>query len=314
MSKEKRIEESLNVLNDLGMPRAQLNERSALCLLALLNLRPDKDWASSENPLIGITPIMDWSREFYGKQYAPNTRETFRRQTMHQFIQAGIALYNPDKPDRPVNSPHAVYQIEPQLLTVLRLFGTQSYKTHLASFLKKRLSLAEQYAKKREMLQIPVKINGKSEIRLSAGHHSRLIAAIIEEFASRFVPGGILVYVGDTEDKFGYFDDALLSRLGVQTDNHGKMPDIVIYFPDKNWLLLVEAVTSHGPMDGKRHHELSKLFEKCTAGLVFVSAFPDRKTMNKYLEVIAWETEVWIADNPTHLIHFNGIRFLGPYK
>lgn len=314
MSKEKRIDESLKVLHDLVMPRAQLNERSALCLLALLNLRPDNDWASSENPIIGITPIMDWIREFYGKQYAPNTRETFRRQTIHQFIQAGIALYNPDKPDRPINSPHTVYQIEPRLLAVLRRYGTKGYKAHIASFLKKRCSLVEQYAKNREMLQIPVIINGRSEIRLSAGHHSQLIAAIIEEFASRFVPGAILVYVGDTEDKLVYFDDALLSRLGVQTNNHGKMPDVVIYYPDKDWLLLVEAVTSHGPMDGKRHHELSMLFEKCTTGLVFVSAFPDKKTMNKYLDSIAWETEVWIADHPTHLIHFNGIRFLGPYK
>ena len=49
---------------------------------------------------------MSWVREHYGKEYAPNTRETFRRETMHQFVQAGIVQRNPDKPDRPVNSPH----------------------------------------------------------------------------------------------------------------------------------------------------------------------------------------------------------------
>ncbi|MFS2517149.1 MULTISPECIES: BsuBI/PstI family type II restriction endonuclease [Parabacteroides] len=27
---------------------------------------------------------------------------------------------------------------------------------------------------------------------------------------------------------------------------------------------------------------------------------------------IAWETEVWIAENPGHMIHFNGDRFIGP--
>jgi hypothetical protein len=35
--------------------------------------------------------------------------------------------------------------------------------------------------------------------------------------------------------------------------------------------------------------------------------------MSRYLGEIAWETEVWVADAPSHLIHFNGERFLGPY-
>ena len=103
----KHISDAINILAALGMPRAQQNERSALCLLALLNLTPDKKWRESEKPLLGITPVMDWARQYYKKDYAPNTRETVRRQTMHQFVDAGIALYNPDKPDRPVNSPNS---------------------------------------------------------------------------------------------------------------------------------------------------------------------------------------------------------------
>src|SRR6266705_1297697 len=100
-NKELRLQEALSILADRGMPRAQQNDRSALCLLALLDLTPDKPWTEATSPLVVITPIMDWTRAFYDKDYAPNTRETVRRQTMHQFIQAGIALYNPDKPDRP---------------------------------------------------------------------------------------------------------------------------------------------------------------------------------------------------------------------
>src|SRR5512136_610237 len=116
MNEREAIAAALAILSALGLPRAQQNERSALCLLALLNLTPDKTWAQAESPLIGITPIMDWAREYYHKAYAPNTRETVRRQTMHQFVAAGIALYNPDDPKRPVNSPKAVYQIEPNTL------------------------------------------------------------------------------------------------------------------------------------------------------------------------------------------------------
>ena len=307
------IEAAHQIIIALGLPRAQQNERSALSLLALLNLTPGKSWADAENPLVGITPIMDWAREHYGKEYAPNTRETFRRQSMHQFCDAGVALYNPDKPDRPVNSPKAVYQIEPAALALLRTFGTPAWHDSLAAYLAERETLVARYAKEREQNRIPVEIAPGQQITLSPGEHSELIRAIIEDFAPRFAPGSVLVYAGDTGDKWGYFDAPLLAGLGVDVDSHGKMPDVVLHFVEKNWLLLVESVTSHGPVDGKRHAELAKLFAGSKAGLVYVTAFPNRSIMGRYLGEIAWETEVWVADAPSHLIHFNGVRFLGPY-
>jgi hypothetical protein len=97
-------------------------------------------------------------------------------------------------------------------------------------------------------------------------------------------------------------------------DEHGKMPDVVVYHEEKNWLVLIEAVTSHGPVNPKRRLELRELFAASKVPLVFVTAFLDRKTMVRYLGDIAWETEVWIAESPTHLVHFNGERFLGPYE
>ncbi|ENA1666725.1 restriction endonuclease [Escherichia coli] len=308
------IEAAQQIIASLGLPRAQQNERSALCLLALLNLTPGKAWADAENPLVGITPIMNWVREHYGKVYAPNTRETFRRQSMHQFCAAGVALYNPDKPDRPVNSPKAVYQIEPAALSMLRTFGSPAWHDSLATYLAERETLVTRYAKEREQNRIPVEIAAGQQITLSPGEHSELIRAIIEDFAPRFAPGSVLVYAGDTGEKWGYFDAPLLAGLGVDVDSHGKMPDVVLHFTAKNWLLLVESVTSHGPVDGKRHAELARLFAGSTAGLVYVTAFPNRSIMGRYLGEIAWETEVWVADAPSHLIHFNGVRFLVPYS
>ncbi|WP_368163490.1 BsuBI/PstI family type II restriction endonuclease [Aeromonas sp. R6-2] len=307
------IEAAQQIIVALGLPRSQQNERTALCLLALLNLTPGKAWVDAENPLVGITPIMDWARKHYGKDYAPNTREAFRRQSMHQFCDAGVVLYNPDKPDRPVNSPKAVYQIEPTALVLLRTFGTPAWHDSLANYLAKRDTLVARYAKEREQNLIPVEIAPGQQITLSPGEHSELIRAIIEDFAPRFAPGSVLVYAGDTGDKWGYFDEPLLAGLGVDVDSHGKMPDVVLHFTAKNWLLLVESVTSHGPVDGKRYAELAKLFAGSTAGLVYVTAFPNRTLMGRYLGEIAWETEVWVADAPSHLIHFNGVRFLGPY-
>jgi len=309
----KHITEANQILISFGLPRAQQNERSALCLLALMNLTPRKKWARAENPLMGITPIMNWVREHYQKEYAPNTRETFRRQTMHQFVNAGIALYNPDRPDRPVNSPKAVYQIEPATLELLRSFGTKAWHDKLMNYLARSETLAARYAKKREQNRIPVQIAESKKITLSPGEHSELIRAIITEFGPRFAPGSVLIYAGDTGDKWGYFDAPLLANLGVNVDSHGKMPDVVLYNADRNWLLLVEAVTSHGPVDGKRHAELAHLFAEAKAGLVYVTAFPSRAVMARYLRDIAWETEVWVAEAPSHLIHFDGKRFLGPY-
>lgn len=313
MAEEDKIADALQVLENLGMPRAQQNDRSALCLLALLDLKQGKSWSDASSPLAGITPMMEFARDHYGKQYKPNSRETFRRQTIHQLVAAGIVLYNPDDPARPVNSPKAVYQIEADSLKLMRSFGAAAWNKNLAKYLKTRQTLTARYAKERDMKKLPVTLATGETIRLSPGAHSKLIKAIIEEFAPRFVPGGVLIYAGDTGEKWGYFDKELLAKLGVAVDGHGKMPDVVLHYRERGWLLLVESVTSHGPVDGKRHEELARLFAKSKAGLVYVTAFPSRAIMARYLGEIAWETEVWCADAPSHLIYFNGERFLGPY-
>lgn len=310
----KKVREALRILTDVGMPRAQLNERSAICLLAIVDVTSNKRWSDALAPLIGITPIMEFAAKHYrDKPYAPNTRETIRRQTMHQFCDAAIALYNPDNPGRAVNSPKAVYQISPEALSLVRAYGSTQWKRALALFRKQRKSLAERYAAARETRHVPLIIANGQTVRLSPGEHSDLIRQIVDVFGPHFAPGGRLLYVGDTGKKWGYFDEAGLTALGVTVDSHGKIPDAIIYFSERNWLLLVEAVTSHGPVNSKRHDELRSSFRNASLGLVFVTAFPSRAVMSKYLGEIAWETEVWCADNPTHLIHFNGERFLGPY-
>lgn len=310
----KKVREAQHILLELGMPKAQQNERSALCLLALSGLKPNEPWDKARNALIGITPIMEFSAQHYrDKPYAPNTRETIRRQTMHQFCDAGLAAYNPDQPDRAVNSPAAVYQITAEMQTLVRTYGKPNWETALRRFKGQQQSLAARYEAKRELARVPLKLGDSNTVRLSPGKHSELIRQIVEVFAAHYAPGGSLLYVGDTGEKWAFFDSAGLKALGVTPDSHGKFPDVIIHMPDKNWLLLCESVTSHGPVDGKRHQELKRLFASSKAGLVYVTAFPTRAVMARYLPGIAWETEVWCAEAPTHLIHFNGTRFLGPY-
>jgi adenine-specific DNA-methyltransferase len=308
-----KIDEALSILKVLDVPREQQNERSALTLLSLLDLKPRGKWAAAKSPLMGITPMMDFFREHYGKEYAPNTRETVRRQTIHQFRDAGIVVANPDEPSRPVNSPKAVYQIEAGLLKLLKTFGTAEWEKGVKTYLSSVETLKKKYAQERFMQKIPLQLAEGKTISLTPGGQNVLVEQIVNEFCPRFTAGALLLYIGDTGDKFAHIDEERLGQLGLTVDSHGKMPDVIVYFEKKNWLVLIEAVTSHGPVNPKRMGELKGLFKGAKVGLVFVTAFLDRGAMVKYLPEISWETEVWVADAPSHMIHFNGERFLGPY-
>jgi adenine-specific DNA-methyltransferase len=309
---KKRIDETLAVLKALRLPRAQQNQRSALTLLALLDLQPATPWNKASNPKRGITEMMDYFKQYYGVEYAPNTRETVRRFTIHQFMDAGLAIANQDQADRAVNSPRYGYQIEPGTLDLLRTYGTPEWEQRLRTYLASQEVLQERLKKARQENRILVN-TGKEEIALSPGQNE-LIKAIIEQLRVRFTPGGTVLYVGDAGNKLLVFEEEALAALGLTFDRHGKMPDVVIHYAEKNWLVLVEAVTSHGPINPLRHRQLKSLFADSSAGLVFITAFLDRKAMVEYLKDISWETEVWIEEEPEHLIHFNGERFLGPHE
>ena len=236
--------------------------------------------------------MMDYFRDHFGVKYAPNTRETVRRQTVHQFVQAGLILANPDNPLRPVNSPDTRYQIEDNALNLIKSRGSPLWGSNLRSYLKSVASLKSLHAKEREMTLIPVTLPNGEELKLTAGGQNELIKYIIEDLCSRYLPGGVVVYMDDAGPKqkeaaIEYLKD----HLSIKLDIHGKMPDVIVHIPEKSWLVLIEAVTSHGPIDIKRHNELKDLFQKPDLGLIFVTAFPDRKTMTKYLSEIAWETK-----------------------
>lgn len=314
LSAQRKIEEALAVLRALDMPREQLNERSALSLLALVDLKPDEAWSDAAAPLRGITPMMNFFAEHYGRTYKPNTRETVRRQTVHQFVDAGLLLYNPDDPDRAVNSPKAVYQIEQSALLLLQEFGRPGWDDKLAAYRGAVMSLRERHAAERDMHRIPVTIPSGGEITLSPGGQNVLIKELIDGFCPRFVPGGQVLYVGDADVKWVVNEERAFGDLGLAFDKHGKMPDLVVHDKKRNWLVLVEAVTSHGPVNAKRHEELKRLFAGSRVGLVYVTAFLTRAAFGEYLHDISWETEVWCADSPSHLVHFNGDRFFGPHE
>lgn len=309
-----QVENARTVLETLGMDAERSNERSALVLLALLALAPGEPWSGAANPMLGTRAIMDFIRDEYEKEYAPNSRETVRRFTLHQFAEAHLIVQNPDQPDRPVNSPKWNYQVTAEALGVIRTYGTHDWDSAIDTYLAAVPGLKAKYDAVREMDRIPLTLPGGGDFTLSPGGQNVLLKSMVEDFCPRFTPGGEVLYIGDAGDKWALFEKQRLTDLGVAVDEHGKMPDLVIYMADRNWLVLMEAASSHGPVDSKRHGELAALFKHSTAGLVYVSCFPDRAEFRKYVDKIAWESDVWCADHPTHMIHYNGERFLGPYE
>ena len=308
-----RLDEAVTVLKILGFGPRQSNEVAGYTLLALLDLKPEEPWSQVQTPLQGITPIIAFIKKDYGIRYAPNTRETIRDEAVKHFVEMGLVVRNPDDPKRPTNSGKTVYQIETEAAQLLRRFNGTSWSEALQKYLLRRRSIREELHRKRKMVRVPVRLpNGKS-IFLSPGGQNPLIKKIVREFCSLFAPDGVVIYIGDAETKFLYMESAYLSGLGVKIPGPSKMPDVVVHCVKRNWLLLIEAVTSAGPVDGKRRKELKELFEGSSAGLIFVTAFETRDSMRSFLPQISWETEVWVAEDPEHMIHFNGERFLGPY-
>lgn len=201
----------------------------------------------------------------------------------------------------------------PEALALIRLFGTSAFQGNLEAYLKSAPGLKAKYGAARDLARIPVRLPYGAELTLGAGGQNVLLKSMVEEFCAYFVPGGQVLYIGDADSRLAVFDEAKLAELGVRVNHHGKFPDLVVYDEAKNWLFLMEAASSHGPVDAKRHGELQAMFANARAGLVYVSCFPNRSVMRRFLGDLAWETEAWNAEEPTHLMQLNGSRFLGPY-
>lgn len=309
------LKEAELLLTDLGVPNQYNNKLMTYAFLALLNIHENSNWSeATSQQLLRLHDIFAYIKESFGVEYAENSRETLRKRVIKVLEQAHVVVRNIDDPSRPTNSGKTNYSITPVALKVIQSYNTHKYDNLRQEFRANFDLLAEQYAKKRNLHKIPLVIDGK-EFTLSSGLHNELQVDILEKFASRFAHNCKLLYIGDTSDKYIYVNKEKLESIGIPISKNDKLqlPDILLYDEEKNWLYLIEAVTTHGPIDQKRVNQLELMLEKCPAGKVYVTAFPDRKTFRKYLADIAWETEVWISQEPDHMIHFNGDKFMGPY-
>lgn len=307
-----KLEVAKYLLERVGMPTEQQSALCCLSLLAMAKLAKSTPYSQATNEWVRIHDIIAFISDHYGVAYAENSRETFRKRAMHAFRTAALIEDN----GKATNSPNYRYRITSEFLAVIQnMSGSKRVlcddNAYLTQFIANHENLTEIYASKKKMQKLPVRINNK-DFTFSPGKHNQLQKAIIEEFAPRFAPNSECLYVGDTTQKDLVKDVDKLSSIGFEITLHDKMPDVVLYREDKNWVYFVEAVTSAGPMNPKRVSEITAMTENVSSGKIFVTAFLDFATFKKFSEQLAWETEVWIADMPEHMIHLNGDKFLGP--
>ncbi|EIC95411.1 BsuBI/PstI restriction endonuclease C-terminal domain protein [Lachnoanaerobaculum saburreum F0468] len=304
-----KLEEAKRILRELKVPLKQQSDLCGYVILAMADIKKDDKWANATNKWIRIHDVIAFIREFYEVSYAENSRETFRKQAMHHFRNAAFIEDN----GKATNSPNYRYRLTDEMLLLVKTIQSNLWEKQKNNFLKSHQNLIDLYSSKKAVRKMPVKING-SDFTFSPGKHNQLQKFIIEEFAPRFAENSECLYVGDTIQKNLVKNEEKLKELGFEITLHDKMPDVVLYSEDKNWIYFVESVTSIGAMEPKRIKEIEEMTENVSAGKIYVTAFLDFKTFKKFSESLAWETEVWIADMPDHMIHLNGDKFLGPRK
>lgn len=302
-----KIEDARTILINIGMPKPQQADICCYVLLAMAGIKPAMKWNEASNDWIRIHDIIRFSNNNYGTTYAENSRETFRKQALHRFRTAALVEDN----GKATNSPNYRYRLTEETLKLIRSYNGEEWPDLLKRFSYYHSRLIDIYASKKKMTMMPVKING-SDFSFSTGKHNELQKAIIEEFAPRFAPNSECLYVGDTIEKDLVKNICRLKELGFEITLHDKMPDVVLYRDDNDWIYFVESVTSVGPMDPERILEINEMTKDVSSGMIFVTAFLDFTTYKKFSADLAWDTEVWIAEKPDHMIHLNGDKFLGP--
>ncbi len=313
------INEALYMLDQFGVPLEGVSqrrmERIAMAFLAVANVRQSSDWqkVDSSHALKTREIIRYWNNYFH-ENISESSYDDIRRKDLKLIVLARIINASAVNPNAARNDGTRSFALNPEYVSLIKNFSNLGWETEVQQFLSNRETLEEQLSDKRELNLIPVIFPSGKTLEFSPGKHNELQKAVIENFLPRYGYGAEVLYVGDTAEKFLHLEVERLNELKFFELSHGELPDIVAYSQQKNWLYLIEAVHSSGSISSIRLLELKKLTEQCEADIIFVTAFLDRNTFRKFAPDIAWETEVWIADTPDHIIHFNGEKFLGPHS
>lgn len=314
-------------LADLGLGAKASNEGSAYVAAVCCGLSQSAALSDAKITSLGISEMIKSINEGFpdankGRGYKPNTRETIRDDTVKAFLAHGILEL--EDPDIPANSSKVRYKSRETLVRLLRSIQTDDYRTELARAKAVSDKLLSIYGRKRELDQTPVVLPDEDVMFISNEGQGPLVRAIVEKMLPRFA-GGVSVLAIDTADglKFPWEGKAgnqaaesvreLISEQPKTAVNTPIYPDVIAYDGDKGWLFLVEACNSEGVFDERRRSRLADLLGPRFPNMIFITCFNSRNEMKQWLPQLAWETEVWVADDPDHMIHLDGAKYLSPY-
>ena len=315
------IAEALEILGTAGVktddlpPRRQ--EKMAMVFLAIANMSPGKAWADAAKPsdahILRTREIIAFINDHFEENISFGSYDDIRRKDLVRPVGMGLIVKAANNLDADTNDGTRGYGISEHLSNLAREFGTDGWRRAADSF-ELDLDYIEQLNAVRLVKKLKVTLPDNTEILLDDGPHNQIQKAVINEFLPRFGYDAEVYYIGDTSDKKSVKNDDAMKAIGLAVADRGMLPDIVAFSRSKGWLFLIEAVHSSNPMNPERCIELSRtVLKDCKFGVVFVTAFLTRRDFAKWVGDIAWETEVWIASDPDHMVHFNGDRFLGPH-
>ncbi len=313
---DRLIGQMLDVLAATGIPveKEPVRTRRRIAEAALAVAGISKSFAeansSDDGCFLTTRQIIAFENEKFGRNYSPGSYDDVRRRHLILLTAAGYVVNSSSLSSQATNNPTRGYAASPDFAALLRKYRTPDWKKAVADFMDKREALRSELERKRELERIPVVLPSGVEVKLSAGEHNVLQRDIVQKFLPRFGFGAEVLYLGDATDRYLVRETERLSALGFFVLEHDELPDVIAYSEAKNLLFLIEAVHSFGEMTELRMRKLKGKLSKCTASLVFVSAFATRKDFRKFSATLAWESEAWIADNPDHMIHFNGWKYL----
>lgn len=317
---KKLYSDMLDVLTAVGIPVTELpsdRRREKMAGACLAAAQIEKSFKEAKSVMNGnflkTRDIIDFENTHYGERIASGSYDDIRRKDLRLLVEEGLMVNSSTLDLSATNNPNRGYTLDAQFAKLLKTYGTKKWEDQLAYFLQIHHQAKEELKRKRAMERIPVTLPSGLTIELSTGEHNVLQKKIIEDFLPLWGMGAEVLYMGDTADKYLVRNIEALTQLQI-TLGHDELPDVVAYSREENLLFLIEAYVTSNPINKERLKLLRRLVEKSTANVVFITAFLSKREGLRHLGEIAWETEVWFANEPEHMMHLNGYKFLKIYK
>lgn len=313
----KLYSDMLDILKAVGIPVDELSsdrrreKMAGACLAAGQIVESFKEAKSvMDGSFLKTRDIIAFENRHYGEDISRGSYDDIRRKDLKPLLDEGLVINSSELDQAATNNPNRGYTLSAPFANLLKVYGSSKWEDRLAYFVEVHQKAKEELERKRALERIPVTLPSGVMLELSTGEHNLLQKKIVEDFLSVFGMGAEVLYIGDSINKYLYRNAEALQQLHI-TLEHGTLPDIVAYSREKNLLFLIEAYHSSNPMNNERVRQLKGLVAGCGADVAFITAFLSKTEGLKHLKEIAWETEVWFANEPEHMMHLNGHKFLG---